>query len=82
MVLSDLSISGKDRTGAGLAHTAFIMSLLSIFMIITPDSCTPVTFTTRSFPLNPDLRPPPSTAEGLRCSLKADVNLQQPQFGI
>lgn len=51
-------------------------------MMITPDSCTLVSFTIYSLPLSPEIQGPPSNTEGLPYLLNADINVQQPQFGI
>lgn len=46
----------RYRTGS---HMVFIRTLLSIFMMITPDSYTPVTFTMYSLPLSSEIQTPP-----------------------
>lgn len=79
VVLSDRKDLERYRAGS---HTVYILSVLSIFITMTPDSHNTVAFTINSFPLSPELQPPLSTVEGLPYSLNIDINLQQPQFGI
>lgn len=69
----------RYRTGS---HMVFIRTLLSIFMMITPDSCTPMTFTMYSLPLSSEIQTPPlPTVRVCLTYLNADTNVQQPQFG-